>query len=529
MRNLPEREAVTHFLLCGTVGSGKTTTIQLLLQSIAPRFETAGGKPEQLIIFDAKLDIIPRLAALGFKPPERLPAEAEKNGGRSKLWILNPYDRRSAVWKIAEAVQEPGNAWQFAMLLIPEERQTTARYFYDAARLLVVACILGLNKIRGPEWTFRDLLCALDSEPHITKISARDPRAKIIADGIKRDSKDFGGVMSTLATKLAVFEQAAALWHNNDQCEPLSIHEFLRSNGILVLGHDPVLKDTLWPINALFLRAVTQEIMRLSETRTPRHWFILDEFRSMEQVDCIPQLLNLGRSKGVSVLIGVQSVAGLTDVYGEHRAEEILGLCTNKTFFRSGDPRTAQWASNYFGQSRIIENSWGESSGPGGVTSSVNSSIVDRPTFLPSFFLDLPMPKEGGPFMMVSDVPGLKTAFVTKIKSDAVFSMTKTLTEEEERNVIAYDRETDIEAQKLVPWGSDEELLYCSLPEKGVTTDTKGNPSGNPESTASATNVGSQLELSALINQITGMSPASNANKGSTKPPQRRRPPITED
>jgi hypothetical protein len=31
---------------------------------------------------------------------------------------------------------------------------------------------------------------------------------------------------------------------------------------VLVLGNDPVLRDSIWPINALLLEALTQEILR---------------------------------------------------------------------------------------------------------------------------------------------------------------------------------------------------------------------------------------------------------------------------
>ena len=63
MRNLPVREAVKHFLICGAIGTGKTTTIDLFLQSIKERFRPGRAKPEQLVIFDAKSEIVPKLSA----------------------------------------------------------------------------------------------------------------------------------------------------------------------------------------------------------------------------------------------------------------------------------------------------------------------------------------------------------------------------------------------------------------------------------------------------------------------------------
>ena len=74
------------------------------------------------------------------------------------------------------------------------------------------------------------------------------------------------------------------------------------------MDNDPVLKESIWPINALLLKALTQEILRGPNSSQPRHWFVLDEFRAMENVDCVHDLLNRGRSKGASVLLGIQSI-----------------------------------------------------------------------------------------------------------------------------------------------------------------------------------------------------------------------------
>ena len=172
MHNLPATEATKHFLICGTTGSGKTTAIRLFLQSIAPRFLATRKTPEQLVLFDAKCDLIPQLAALGLRPDQE------------GVWILNPIDQRGAVWNLGEAAQTPMLARHIATLFVPPESRSSAPYFADAARQLVFAVILGLNRILASTWSLRDLLCALDSLEHIKDISAHHPRATRIAQAI---------------------------------------------------------------------------------------------------------------------------------------------------------------------------------------------------------------------------------------------------------------------------------------------------------------------------------------------------------
>lgn len=56
-----------------------------------------------------------------------------------------------------------------------------------------------------------------------------------------------------------------------------------------------------------------------------------------------------GRSFGVNVTIGVHQLSQLTETYGEHLAETILGLCSNRAFLRTDDQKTADWMSKYVG------------------------------------------------------------------------------------------------------------------------------------------------------------------------------------
>ena len=310
MRDLPITEATKHLMVCGAIGSGKTITIQLFLQSIARRFLRDSTPREQLILFDAKGDGVQLLNAIGLDPKT------------TNFWILNPADPNSAVWNIAEAVQRPALARHFATLLVPEERHTTAPYFTDGARELVYAVLLGLYVVAGVEWTFRDLLCALESQERIMAVASQDKRGGVLAKRILTDDRHATGILSTIGTKLGQFEQVAALWDARGPKAPrFSIPEFLKQPGVLVLGNDPVLRESFWPINAILLKALTQEILREEETHEPRHWFVLDEFRAMEKIQCMHDLLNRGRSKGASVLLGIQSIRRVDGIVSDPRRQ----------------------------------------------------------------------------------------------------------------------------------------------------------------------------------------------------------------
>ena len=443
LRDLPVTEAVKHFLICGMTGSGKTTAIQLYLQSIARRFRARRKTPEQLIVFDAKCDMVPVLAGLGLTWED------------DNVWILNPYDARSAVWNVAEAVQTPAMARHLATLMVPEEKNSTAPYFSDGARELVHFVVMALNHVAHTNWTLRDLLCALDCREHIVQVTAHEPRTKVLADRILKDRRHAAGILSTLATKLGRFEQVAALWHTNTSGRHFSIPEFLKKPGVLVLGNDPVLRDSFWPIIGLVLKSLTQEILRGPETLRPRHWFVLDEFRALERADYIHDLLNRGRSKGASVVLGIQSIDGLVEVYQESGANDILSQCATKTFLRAGGPQTAEWAEKYFGQVREEETHKSVTTGGEKTTTTTQHEIRERFLFLASYFLNLPLPKPGAIYVSVNDIPCQRATFITSRHFDEVRSWCRP--PGKVASVIPRD---NVSEQTLKPWSEDEEVRW---------------------------------------------------------------------
>lgn len=449
MRNLPITEAPKHFAILGAVGSGKTTAIDLFLQSIAPRFRSTRESPEQLIVFDAKCDILPTLAGLGLRPDDE------------NVWILNPFDARSAVWNLASAARGRGMPRYIANMLVPSEPRSSSPFFASAAQDLTTYVIQALNRHWGARWSFRDLLCALESVKHIRAVTAGCPRIDRLAAAILDDDKHAFGVLSTLSTKISRFEEVAASWYHRPDARQFSVSEFLRRPGVLVLGHDPVLKESLAPINAILLKALSDEILHGPNTHRPRQWFVLDEFRAMDHVEAIHELLNRGRSKGASVLIGLQSIDGLIDVYGEHRAEDILSACAHKMFLRAGGPKTAEWAEKYFAKLRRTETVVTETyGGSGGPTTAYQHGLQDRPALLDGFFDSLPYTGPGKPYKAVCDVAWLNQVIIVERRFDELHRMRQPA----DANVLPFDPHADTVDQTIPSWTPEERELYAGKP-----------------------------------------------------------------
>jgi len=449
MRNTPVGEAVKHFLACGAIGTGKTTVIDLFIQSIAPRFRPGRAVPEQLIIFDAKGEIVPKLAALGFS--------LENGGPENNIWLFNPYDKRSAVWNLAKAVETPLMARHFASLVVPSEPKSNTPYFWTASRRLVYAVLLALTKVAGDRWQLRDLLCAFDSRERLLALTSRHGRAKALASSILNDSQHSDAVISSVATKLDQLEEVSALWYSARSNATFSISEFLKRPGILILGHDPVLEESLWPINAMLLKSLSQEILRRPDVSGPRHWFVLDEFPAMHRVPAIHALVNRGRSKGASVVIGIQGIDRLNELYQETGANDLLEQCSNKTFFRAGGPKTAEWIERYFGKYRRTEATYTATRAGRQRSESVQFQTVERPLFLASFFMNLPLTGRGRSIVAVNDVSYLNATLITKRSFDEVNAW-RIPARRDIRRIWPRDGKED---QVFVPWDEVEEQSFC--------------------------------------------------------------------
>ena len=84
---LPAHRANAHFCFIGSPGSGKSVSIQLLMQRAFP--EIGAGSGHRAVVFDSKLDALPLLEGLGLSCPIR---------------TLNPLDARGFAWKLADDV-----------------------------------------------------------------------------------------------------------------------------------------------------------------------------------------------------------------------------------------------------------------------------------------------------------------------------------------------------------------------------------------------------------------------------------------
>lgn len=91
----------------------------------------------------------------------------------------------------------------------------------------------------------------------------------------------------------------------------------------------------------------------LSESRQRRVWLFLDEFPQLPPIRQFATFLELGRSKGIAVVIGAQDIAQIRDTYGHDQAKSWFGMTGTKIITRINTSEAAEDISRMIGEQDI--------------------------------------------------------------------------------------------------------------------------------------------------------------------------------
>ena len=367
----------------GATGSGKTLIQRLLMQSALPLIGQGYG--HRALIYDAKQDVLSVLSGMGLPCP---------------IHILNPLDARAVAWDMASDINCPASALQVASILIPESKNDSNPFFSSAARHLVYGTLIAFILTGNGQWTFRELLLTLRDAQLLHAHLDQTEATRFLLQYFQHPGT-FQNIISTVLAHLAPFEVIAAAWDRAH--ESISLARWIREESILVLGNDEANRTAIEAMNRLIFRRVSELVLAQEELTdfgpcSRRTWMFLDEVREAGRLEGLSRLLTKGRSKGASVVLGFQDIAGLYDVYGKEVAEELVGQCGIKVLLRLNSPETAAWASRLMGSRELVESRRGHSrdyrgSLPslGHTGESMSHGVVTRRVVLDSEFFDLPV------------------------------------------------------------------------------------------------------------------------------------------
>ncbi len=345
-----------HGIIFGKVGGGKTT---ILIKVLAEILE----KRHKALIFDIKGDYISKFW---------------REGGPAA--ILAPWDKRSLIWDIARDCRNRQDAARFATYLIKDSKDPM---WSAAARQLLVGFLVHLQMTKGESWGWKDIadLLATPETELLAMMSEANPEA---IRAVEQTGTTTTGILINLSAFLSVIYDLAEAWPEQIKGRMFSVREWIfdeqaKHRAVLLGGN-----KEFGPLMTAFGGALVAQAAayvcspRLSDSRSRRLYFVLDEFPQLGKVDIEP-LVAVGRSKGARVWLGLQDFGQLKKLYGADEAQAIAAMVGTLICAGAAPGETAKFIADMAG-SREVERSNLSTSIQGGMSAASTSHSWQRET-----------------------------------------------------------------------------------------------------------------------------------------------------
>lgn len=384
-----------HMMLIGGTGCGKTNTFFHLVD----RIKSTMSDDDVMIVFDTKGDYYRQFYNL---QRDRVLSASTDQGIRTDVWNVF-----SEILLDGQAPDTVGaNVAEISWGLFGEaiEKNTSNPFFPNAARDLfaaILTCIIRYAEGRE-DWVakylnnqfLRKKLDTMNAAAIRSLLSDYDDQQAVlsyIGDGDNAQGLGVLAEMQTVIRKILV----GAFAQKGD----FSIRRFIREKQArtLFIEYDLARGSTLTPIYKLLIDLALKEAM--SRKGNGNVYVFCDEFKLLPHLQHIEDAVNFGRSLGVKVFAGLQSIDQLFENYGEARGRNIIAGFSSVLSFRANDADTRAFTVGLYGQNYILEqyqsitNSYQEEKRLGNVVEdwevcnlSVGEAIVGLPNTPPFLF-----------------------------------------------------------------------------------------------------------------------------------------------
>jgi type IV conjugative transfer system coupling protein TraD len=363
---LPYSTLQQHFLVHGSTGTGKSVAINSLLDKIRAAGDTA-------IIYDKHGTFMQHYFC------------------QSRDYLLNPLDKRTAIWDLWLECNTQSALDDLAKALIPQPKNSGDPFWIMAARMLFATSSWKLLKQGNPN--IADLLETLFSAD-ISKLQELVVGTEAESLVSSENIKVLTSVQSVLAAYLRPL-RCLGTTDSSDNVSPFAINQWLQSaqsNSWLFIASCSQHHETLKPLISAWLNVAASGLMALPANTQRRVWIIIDELPSLHNLPSLIETLAEARKFGGCIVLGTQSFEQLQQIYGAYGAESIVDLCNTRLFFRSPSAATSKWVAKELGEGEYLELREGMSYGANTVRDGVSISQhrVLRPAVPPEVVSSLP-------------------------------------------------------------------------------------------------------------------------------------------
>ncbi len=359
---IPLHDETKHFKLIGTTGTGKSTAIAEVLR-------TALARGDRAVV-------------------------ADPNGGyrvrfferfRGDL-ILNPFESESGTWSLFAEIEEPYDVDQLARALIPDAENASGREWRAYARTFLSALVRHCCEQHQDLAHLWQLLGVVPTE-QLRLVVAGTPAQPFLDES---NARMFGSIRSVAVSATSALECIAS-----QRTTPLSVRQWVRTGkGVLFIPYSASQIAALCSVISAWMRLAIFEAMNTGEG-DQRLWFIVDELDALGAIDGLKDALARLRKFGGRCVLGFQSIAQVSSIYGAGEAQTIVENCGNTLILHCSGSEgggTSRFASRLIGEREVVRTAVSRSRRPDSWSSSTTTSEqhVTELAVMPSEIEQLP-------------------------------------------------------------------------------------------------------------------------------------------
>ncbi|RCX15484.1 type IV secretion system coupling TraD/TrwB family protein [Anaerobacterium chartisolvens] len=340
-----------HMLMVGGTGSGKTNLFYHFVSQLRERMTDE----DVMIIFDTKGDFYSRF----YRQGDLLVGNSSQYKGVTGYWNIFK-EIVADGWDDKEITL---NAQEIARALFHERAQKTNQIFFPKSAMDIFAAVLiCFVRMAREDPAFKrnslynDILKYFFDTSTIkvyTDLLGRYDDLKSVLTYIKggENSAQSQGVLSELYS--VVREIFIGVFAGKGG---LSARDTVRSKGrrVMFVEYDLSIGSILTPVYRLLFDLALKEALGRNKTQG-NVYLIIDEFKLLPYLQHIDDGVNFGRSLGVKIIAGLQSIEQLYEIYGREKGRNIAAGFSSIFAFRANDAATREFVSNLFGKNILLE------------------------------------------------------------------------------------------------------------------------------------------------------------------------------
>jgi type IV secretory pathway TraG/TraD family ATPase VirD4 len=339
-----------HTMLIGGTGCGKTTLFYHFVSQIKRNMT----KDDVMIIFDSKGDFYSKFYD---KSTDFVIGNSKQYSSISQYWniykeiLADGWDERDFIINTQEVCKS---------FFEERTKNTTNAFFPNAARDMLAAVIIAFIREGKKDATIkRDLFynnklkefLDLSDAQMIIDLLGDSPDANAILSYISGDNAQSQGVLSEMYSIMREILIGVFAEKGN-----FSMREFVRNKGnkTLFIEYDLSIGSMLTPVYRLMFDLALKEALGRNKPQG-NVYLICDEFKLLPHLRHIDDGVNFGRSLGVKVFAGIQSIEQLYEIYGQSRGRNIAAGFSSVYAFRANDVATRDYITGLLRKNIVLE------------------------------------------------------------------------------------------------------------------------------------------------------------------------------